>query len=66
MKTLFDLNFSLSLSNNKLWFSLRSCLTQVPHPISGPAPACPDATQPLSSPNEILWKVILYHPLTVH
>lgn len=27
---------------------------------------CPKATQPRSSSDKILWKVILYHPLTVH
>lgn len=26
----------------------------------------PKATQPRSSSDELLWKVILYHPLTVH
>jgi len=31
-----------------------------------PTPGRPNPTQPLFSPNEILWKVILYHPLTVH
>lgn len=36
-----------------------------PH-IPGATPGFPVATQSPSPPNEILWKVILYHPLTVH